>query len=91
MKIELVAHWRKWWKLFSTWFSIAGASILTVATCLPEAAKQAWDYIPSDLKSGIPTEYFSKISLALWVLAFFSSLIRQKKLTAEVKRENDKN
>lgn len=91
MKIELVSYWRKWWRMFSVWFSIAGATILGITEFLPEIARNAWEYIPPDLKSGIPSEYLPKISLALWIASVISQFIRQKKLTAEVKRENDKN
>lgn len=91
MKIEPVAYWRKWWKMFSVWFSIVGASILGVVEFLPDFAVKAWDMIPESLKAGIPVEYLPKISLALWIVSVFSQFIRQKKLHEEVKKENEQN
>lgn len=83
MKIELVAHWRKWWKMWSVWLSIIGSSLLAFVTFAPQQVLEIWSSLPPDLKSAIPEDILSRITYAVWILAIIAKFIRQKKLTKE--------
>lgn len=89
MNIKLVTEWRSWWRLWSTWFQVAAAAFISYLTVAPDVAIQVWQFLPADLRGAIPPEYVQFISVGLIILGIVARLIKQPKLAAEVKAQNE--
>ena len=78
--VEFVAHARLLWKTWSVWLGSIGAVIGAALLQFPDAALNAWNMLPPDLKSYVPPHILSYISPTLMGLAVAAQYIRQPKL-----------
>lgn len=78
--VEFVDHARLLWKTWSVWLGSVGAAIGVILLQFPDAALNAWNALPPDLKSYIPPHILSYISPALMGLAVVAQYVRQSKL-----------
>lgn len=86
MKLELVPYWRSFWRFWSVKFAMLGALIQTYFLAFPDAAMQAWNMLPPDLKSFVPPDYARGLVLLMFVLSMVSRIVYQPKMEPEVKR-----
>jgi hypothetical protein len=78
--VEFVAHARLLWRTWSVWLGSIGAVIGAALLQFPDAALNAWNMLPPDLKSYVPPHILSYISPTLMGLAVAAQYIRQPKL-----------
>lgn len=82
--LEFVEHAHLLWKAWSVWLGGIGAMIGAVVSQFPDAALNAWNTLPPDLKSFIPPHILSYISPAMMGLAIAAQYVRQTKLKSRV-------
>lgn len=78
--VEFVEHARLLWKTWSVWLGSMGAVIGAAVLQFPDAALNAWNMLPPDLKTFVPPHILSYISPTLMALAVAAQYIRQPKL-----------
>ena len=78
--IEFVEHARLLWKTWSVWLGAVGASLGAIFMQFPDAALNAWNSLPPDLKSFVPPHILSYVSPCLMGLAVVAQYVRQPKL-----------
>lgn len=66
MKIHLVDDWKQAWK----WFSVQGMA-------LAATIQATWILIPDDLRSAVPQNITSGITIGLLALGVFGRVVRQ--------------
>lgn len=64
--MKLVDDAKSWWK----WFSVQ-------AMALALAVQGAWEVMPADMKSSIPSQYVTYITLGLLVLGIAGRVVKQ--------------
>lgn len=82
--VEFVSHAKLLFKAWSVWLGTAGTAIGTFFLSFPDAAIQAWNFLPGDLKSVIPVNYMGFISYFMIAMGILSQFVRQKKLARQV-------
>lgn len=87
--LEFVEHTRLLWKTWSVWLGSVGAAIGVILLQFPDAALNAWNMLPPDLKSYIPPHILSYISPALMGLAVAAQYVRQSKLKSRADAMRD--
>lgn len=80
--LEFVAHAKLLWKTWSVWLGAVGAGTGAIMMQFPDAALNAWNTLPPDLKSYIPPHILGYISPAMMGLAVVSQYVRQSRLKA---------
>lgn len=78
--VEFVAHARLLFKAWSVWLGVISATITGYMMQFPNAALDAWNSLPPDLKGFIPPTLLGYISPTLMVLAVLAQYVRQGKL-----------
>lgn len=78
--LEFVAHARLLFKAWSVWLGALSAAITGYMMQFPNAALDAWNSLPPDLKSFIPPHLLGFISPTMMVLAVLAQYVRQSKL-----------
>lgn len=78
--LEFVSHARLLFKAWSIWLGAISAGITGYMMQFPNAALDAWNSLPPDLKSFIPPTLLGYISPTLMVLAVLAQYVRQGKL-----------
>lgn len=84
-KHKLTSFAGQWWKMYSSWSSIIGTTLISLSTIDPQSMFNIWNSIPPDIKSFIPPKFVQLIGISLVMISFVSGFIRQKKLTESVK------
>mgnify|MGYP003362370142 CR=1 FL=1 len=87
-KVEFVSHAKLLFKAWSVWLASAGSALMAWIQSFPDSAITAWNALPPDIKSFLPSNYLSIIASSLVALAVISQFVRQKKLN-EKKKELD--
>lgn len=82
--LEFVEHARLLWKAWSVWLGGVGAVVGAALLQFPDAALNAWNMLPPDLKSFIPPHILSYISPVLMGMAVAAQYVRQPKLKSRV-------
>lgn len=78
--LEFVAHAKLLFKAWSVWLGAISAAVTGYMMQFPNAALDAWNSLPPDLKSFIPPNLLGYISPTLMVMAVLAQYVRQKKL-----------
>lgn len=78
--LEFVAHAKLLFKAWSVWLGAISAAVTGYMMQFPNAALDAWNSLPPDLKSFIPPSLLSYISPTLMVMAILAQYVRQNKL-----------
>lgn len=88
--LEFVAHARLLFKAWSVWLGAISAAITGYMMQFPNAALDAWNSLPPDLKGYIPPHLLGYISPTMMVLAVLAQYVRQNKLKdrADQMRDN---
>ena len=85
-RARLVDECRDWWRWWSVRVIAVGVFLNTWIAFDPGAVLWVWKMLPAPLARMLPVELVSLVSVALFVLALFMRLTRQKAL--EAKKEN---
>lgn len=78
--LEFVAHAKLLFKAWSVWLGAISAAVTGYMMQFPNAALDAWNSLPPDLKSFIPPNLLGYISPTLMVMAVLAQYVRQNKL-----------
>lgn len=78
--VEFVSHARLLFKTWSVWLGALSAAVTGYMMQFPNAALDAWNSLPPDLKSVTPPTLLAYISPTLMVLAVLAQYVRQGKL-----------
>lgn len=78
--LEFVAHAKLLFKAWSVWLGAISAAVTGYMMQFPNAALDAWNSLPPDLKSFIPPSLLGYISPTLMVMAVLAQYVRQNKL-----------
>ncbi|AHF77914.1 Phage holin protein [Sodalis praecaptivus] len=81
--LEFVSHARLLFKAWSVWLASAGSAISAWVQSFPDAAMNAWNMLPPDIKSYLPQNYLGMIGAFMVAMAVMSQFVRQKKLLAK--------
>lgn len=87
--LEFVAHARLLFKAWSVWLGAISAAVTGYMVQFPNAALDAWNSLPPDLKSFIPPGLLSYISPTLMVMAVLAQYVRQNKLKVRADQMRD--
>lgn len=87
--LEFVAHARLLFKSWSVWLGAISAAITGYMMQFPNAALDAWNSLPPDLKSFIPPHLLGFISPTMMVLAVLAQYVRQSKLKDKADQMRD--
>lgn len=79
--LEFVSGKRALFKTWSVWLGSLGAALSALIQAFPDAALQAWNTLPADVKSMLPEHYVGIAAAFLIAMAVLSQFIRQKNLT----------
>lgn len=82
-----VREWKKSWRLWSVQLGILGTAITSVLIAIPEAAIYVWETLPQGVRMLIPENMTPLIGVLIFVLSLVSRLIKQKKLIADLEKE----
>lgn len=89
MKPQLVEHWRLVWRTWSFRLGVIGTVLTSLLLASPDLALQVWAMMPDDLKATIPQRYTPFIGVAIMALSFVAKFIKQAKLEAMRKPDNE--
>lgn len=78
----LIDDWKQAHKKLSVIVAAIGAAITGFLLAFPDAALQAWNLLPPDLKNYLPSGLMPKVSFGLFVLSIVGRLLRQSDKTA---------
>ena len=74
MKIKLIHGWKTWHKWWSTRLKALGLLLIMA----PESIITAWNAIPHDIKSTIPTDWITTAGVFLVIASSFAQIVRQR-------------
>ncbi len=78
MKLRLVPDWRQVWRYWSARATAAALSFLTFIQAFPDAAQQAWQAIPADLRGRVPERTALAVVTVLAAVSLLSRFVKQK-------------
>ncbi|WP_342753755.1 hypothetical protein AAGQ96_12875 [Pantoea sp. MBD-2R] len=78
--LEFVSHARLLFKAWSVWLASAGSALSAWVQSFPDAAMNAWNMLPPDIKSFLPQNYLGMIGAFMVAMAVVSQFVRQRKL-----------
>lgn len=78
--LEFVAHARLLFKAWSVWLASAGSALSAWVQSFPQSALDAWNMLPTDIKSFLPQNYLGMIGAFMVAMAVVSQFVRQRKL-----------
>lgn len=80
MKIRLIEEWRKFTKFWSIRLALLGTLLTAFIDRFPDAALQAWNFLPAEFKTFIPQDYLKYVAYILLAASLVARIIKQKKL-----------
>jgi len=80
IRIRFIDTAKSWWRMWSIRFTALGTALYTYLIASPDVVLQAWNFLPNDAKSFIPTDYALWIPAILMVLGMFSRVVKQEKI-----------
>jgi hypothetical protein len=86
-KLELVAHWRTFYKLWSVRFNAMGVALLSGMLAFPQIVADAWTALPPEMKALLPQQYVMWVPVALMMISMYARIVRQPKLIKEIAKE----
>lgn len=86
-KLELVAHWRTFYKLWSVRFNAMGVALLSGMLAFPQIVADAWAALPPEMKSLLPQQYVMWVPVFLMIVSMYARIVRQPKLIAKIEEE----
>jgi hypothetical protein len=78
--MKLVDNWHNWHKRWSVWLGSLGALATAILIALPDAARNAWLFLPDELRIALPSKLMPLAGVGLFVLSMLAQLVKQKKL-----------
>ena len=84
--MKLVDNWRTWHRRWSIWLGTIGSTLTGWFLIWPDAALSAWNSLPPELRSAIPSNYVPKIGVAIFVLSMLAQLVKQQKLQIQANK-----
>lgn len=88
-KPELIPDWKKAWRFWSMRLAALGTAITSLLILWPDAALQAWNLLPQDLKSVLPERMVPIIGVGIFILSMVARVINQPKLNTPPFTSND--
>lgn len=85
--VEFVAHARLLFKAWSVWLAGIGSVMSAYLQSFPSVMVDAWNSLPSDVKSYIPQNYLGLIAAFMVAMGVVAQFVRQKKITEEASRD----
>lgn len=85
--VEFVAHARLLFKAWSVWLAGIGSVMSAYLQSFPSVMVDAWNALPSDVKSYIPQNYLGLIAAFMVAMGVVAQFVRQKKITEEASRD----
>lgn len=85
--VESAKVWRSW---LSTKLVALGAFLGGFALISPESAYQVFAMIPPDIREYIPARFLSVISTVLFIAAWVSTMVKQKKVQEKLEKKLQK-
>lgn len=85
--IEFVSHARQLFKAWSVWLAGLGSIMSAYLQSFPSVMVDAWNALPSDVKSIIPQNYLGLIAAFMVAMGVVAQFVRQKKITEEANRD----
>jgi len=85
VKIELVGHWRDWWRMWSVRLSFVGTALLIFFQEAPQHATTIWLSFPADIKAVLPEDFVRYFGYGLIAASWVAQFIRQNKLVERAK------
>lgn len=79
-KIRFVDDVRKFWRWWSIRLGLLGTTLTGILIAWPDAALQAWNLLPGELRATIPPKYMPLIGVGVFVLSMVARTIQQQKL-----------
>lgn len=81
--VEFVAHAKLLFKTWSVWLASIGSALGAWVQSFPDAAMNAWNMLPPDVKSVLPQNYLGFIGAFMVAMAVISQFVRQKRLVSQ--------
>lgn len=81
--VEFVAHAKLLFKTWSVWLASIGSALGAWVQSFPDAAMNAWNILPLDVKSVLPQNYLGFIGAFMVAMAVISQFVRQKRLVSQ--------
>ena len=78
--LEFVEHAKLLFKTWSVWLTSLGSAISAWVQSFPDAALNAWNILPPDIKSFLPQQYLGYIGAFMVAMGVIAQFIRQRKL-----------
>lgn len=78
--LEFVEHARLLFKTWSVWLTSLGSAISAWVQSFPDAALNAWNILPPDIKSFLPQQYLGYIGAFMVAMGVIAQFVRQRKL-----------
>ncbi len=82
-KLEYVANAKQLFKAWSVWLASIGSILTAWVASFPDAALNAWNVPPVEVKSLIPEHYLGILGAVMVALGVVSQLVRQKHLAGQ--------
>lgn len=78
--LEFVEHAKLLFKTWSVWLASLGSAISAWVQSFPDAALNAWNVLPPDIKSFLPQQYLGYIGAFMVAMGVIAQFVRQRKL-----------
>lgn len=78
--LEFVEHAKLLFKTWSVWLTSLGSAISAWVQSFPDAALNAWNILPPDIKSFLPQQYLGYIGAFMVAMGVIAQFVRQRKL-----------
>lgn len=80
MKVELIDDKHNFFKFTSVWLTSIGTALTAIFMAWPDAATQAWLFLPDELKAALPVWTPKALAVSVIIAGIFSRLFKQPKL-----------
>jgi Ca2+/Na+ antiporter len=81
--LEFVSHAKLLFKTWSVWLASVGSAITAWVQSFPDDALNAWNALPTDVKSIIPQNYLGMIGAFMVAMAVMAQFVRQNRLAEQ--------
>lgn len=76
MRLKMIEHWRKFWRMSSVQISAAATAIWAYLLSAPETMLSVLNSLPPDMRHWLPP----LAPVAIFALVTFARLVRQEKI-----------
>lgn len=78
--MKLIDNYKDAWKLWSIRMGLLGTTLMGFLLAYPEAALDAWNMLPQDMKDTLPDQFVPFVGMVIFMLSMFARVIKQTEL-----------